>query len=107
MGKHKMVPQSTSTYIKVLHENGFKAKEIQRKVPSVSLRQVYRHVTKDIEIIDKRKKYPGKPRLLDSRDERQMLCSLNSLRNECAYFSVKRLQEEKYAHSFRMCIFLG
>ena len=95
MGKYKKVPQRTSIYIKVLHEMGFKAKEIQRKVRTVSLRQIYRHFNKDAEdVVDKRNKNTGRPRLMTSRDERKMIRTLLSLRNERASFSVKRLQEE-------------
>lgn len=95
MRKYKKVPQRTSIYIKVLHETGFKAKEIHRKVPSVSIRQIYRHFNKDVDdTVDKRKKNAGRPRLMSSRDERKMLRTVFSLRNERAHFSVKRLQEE-------------
>ena len=95
MGKYHKVPQRTSIYIKVLHETGFKAKDIHRKLPSISMRQIYRHINKSIEDpVDKRKENKGRPRLMSVRDERKMLRTLLGLRNERALFSVKRLQEE-------------
>lgn len=94
--KYKKVPLRTSIYIRVLNETGFKAKDIQRKIPSVSLRQIYRHLKKPVEedVSDKRKKNTGRPRLMTVRDERKMLRNLVNLRNDRACFSVRRLQEE-------------
>lgn len=91
------IDHRVSIYMRVLHqEANVSIKELQKRFPHHSLRSIYRHAKHcgKVDKIDRRQNNKGRPRKMTIRDERNILRTLNKLREESCSFTAKRIQQE-------------
>lgn len=95
--KRNKIDQRVSIYMRVLHqEANISIKKLHKRFPQHSLRSIYRHAKHcgKVDKVDRRKNNKGRPKKLTIRDERNILRTLNRLRQETCSFTAKRIQQE-------------
>ena len=96
------IPLVTSVAIRLLHQtHGWKICQIARKYPNFARRSISRHAKLKIPtddsppVFDRRKNNPGRPSIVKERDERRLLRTIQTLRNQVGNtFTSGQIKEE-------------
>ena len=80
------IPQQTPIYMRYLHQHGgMKISDIVKQYPQFAERSIYRHCKKEVNpglMQDRRKYNKGRPRKLNSRDERKIIREIPRFREQ-------------------------
>ena len=95
--RYQKMPLEVSVELRIMHQKfGVKLKELLKQYPQYPKTSIYRHSLKPLGELkeDKRKFGKGRPRKLTERDERSVIRSLVSLRENIGTFSSRDIQND-------------
>ena len=81
--RYEQIPADVSLHIRYLHQDkGVRGKDLRKRYKKYSKTSIYRHMVKPIgeEVRDKREDNAGRPKVYTSRETRQIIRPIGTLR---------------------------